>query len=184
MWTSSVCNSFIQKCFKTSVIGGESQTGTSWLTNLTKNSEGLSPRSRNIPAFAIYALVILGDQFSLIHTLLLNLLWRIKMEDNLVTLFTPNWPRRTCYLDLVRLIADLSRAVLEHPDLSQNPVCHPDLRPLSLKAWLFLAQVLRNWNVLHLVMSVLSKARKSTSYKVYHCIIFFILFFNSKHFHI
>lgn len=58
--------------------------------------------------------------------LLPHLFSRIKMEDILVILIVPNWPRRMRHLSILRLLADPLWAFPDRPELlSQSLVHHP-----------------------------------------------------------
>lgn len=91
-------------------------------------------------AFIVGALMTLWDQFNLIHIflplqLLPHLIGRIEIEVILVILIALNWPRRTWYLDILRLRANSLYALLDCLHLlSQGLVCHLASQSLALMA--------------------------------------------------
>lgn len=68
-------------------------------------------RTRDPQAFVIDAVVTPWDTFSAVCAisalqLLLHLLHRIKVEDVLVIMSAPAWPRRMWYADIINLVQD------------------------------------------------------------------------------
>ena len=103
-------------------------------------------RSKDPWADASDALVAPWGHYHLIYAfpplrLLPRLLHRVEAEGIPTILIATDWPRRSWYTDLVRLVADAPwRLPLREDLLSQGPIFHPALRSLALTAWLLRAR--------------------------------------------
>ena len=99
-------------------------------------------RARDPKACGVDALVAPWQHFRLLYVfppipLLPKLLRRIALEGIPAILIAPDWPRRSWFADVVRMLADAPWPLPDREDLlSQGPLFHRNLRSLRLTAWL------------------------------------------------